>query len=374
MRGLQGLVLGIVMACVVPRSFVGEKVAGFGSGSTAPAAPAAPDSADRPRNVILMIGDGMGLSQITAARVGRGAPLHLERLPVVGLQQTWSADGLVTDSAASATAMACGVKTNNGMIGMTPEGAEVPSVLHQAENMGWATGVIATSRITHATPASFVAHHPDRNDEEAIALDYLDVELELLIGGGEDKFRDRRDHRDVLGELEAGGMRVVRSVAEVQGGGRVAAFLADRALPAVRKEGASTLADATGAALAFLESDERGFFLMIEGSQIDWGGHLNHTPWMVTEAIAFDDAVGRALDYAEQHGDTLVVVTADHETGGFALKKGSLEDGRVKGRYVSHYHTATMVPVFAYGPGAELFAGTYDNTAIHDRIAAAMRP
>lgn len=372
MRAMIGLMGLCLVGCAIPRVYVGSEVAGFGTGASLDDVPPA---SDRPRNVILMIGDGLGLSQITAARVARGAPLHLERFPIVGLQQTWAANALVTDSAASATAMACGVKTNNGMIGMTPDETEVPSLLHDAESMGRATGVISTSRVTHATPASFVAHHATRSDEEQIALDFLDVEWELLVGGGADRFSRRSDGRDLIAELEAQGVRVVDSLDLGPGSsGRIAAFLADGPLPAARSEGASTLADATTLALSHLEQREEGFFLMVEGSQVDWGAHLNHTPWLVTEAIAFDDAVGRALSYAEARNDTLVVVTADHETGGFAIDDGSLSEGRVVGRYVSHHHTATMVPVFAVGPGAERFGGTYDNTAIHDRIADLMRP
>ncbi len=356
--------------CVFPRGYTPGPGVDTLSAPAAQAVLAVAEAA-RPRNVVLVIGDGYGLSQITAARVARGGPLALERFAVVGLQQTWSANALVTDSAASATAMAAGVKTDNGVIGMAPDGRAVPSVLHRAEAAGWATGVVATSRITHATPAAFVAHQPDRHEEEAIAADFLDVELEVMIGGGADRFSAREDGRDLLAELQSAGVAVVRSAeaaAAVPVEQRLAWFIAEGKPERARERPPHQLGDAAELAIARLQADPEGFLLVLEGSQIDWGGHYNHTPWMLTEALELDEAIGRVLDATAAAGDTLVVVTADHETGGFALHDGDLATGEVVGRYVSHRHTATMVPVFATGPGAEAFAGVYDNTALHDRL------
>ncbi|MBX2800619.1 MAG: alkaline phosphatase [Myxococcales bacterium] len=355
------------VGCVIPRAYAPPVPP-----SVAFDPPGPPPMEPGPRGIVLMIGDGMGVSQLTSAIVAQGGVSHMERAPVVGLQKTWSADALVTDSAASATAMATGVKTHNGMVGVSPTGAELESILHWAESQGLATGIVCTSRVTHATPAAFVAHEPDRGDEEAIALDFLDVGLDLVIGGGRDRFTDRADGRDLLEELSAAGVRVVGDLADVAGDGPVYALLEDGPLPSVRKGRGDLLPRATAAALAQLSGDPEGFFLLVEGSQVDWGGHLNHTPWLVTEAVDFDASVGVALDFAEAAADVLVVVTADHETGGLALKGGDLQTGEVVGRYTSHRHTAAMVPVLASGPMAETFAGIYDNVGIHERLFAAL--
>ncbi|GAB4429649.1 MAG: alkaline phosphatase [Bacteroidia bacterium] len=334
-------------------------------------------TAPRPRNVILMVGDGMGLTQVSAGMYSVTQPLHLERCPVVGLSKTYSADDLITDSAAGATAFATGKKTYNGAIGVDTDTAALPTILEIAERQGYATGLVATCEITHATPASFAAHRASRNMHEEIALDMSSQNIELLIGGGQGYFERRADGNNLVAVLRANGY-LVRNHSfafedlQIPQGQRLIYFTADGD-PVRKSKGRDYLPAASAFAPRFLSSfDAPGFFLMIEGSQIDWGGHANDGAYVISEMLDFDAAIGEVLDFAAQDKHTLVVITADHETGGMAIQTGSTR-GNLTTAFTSGKHTGVMVPVFAYGPGAELFSGIYENTAIFDKMMEALR-
>lgn len=331
---------------------------------------------DRPRNVILMIGDGMGAAHLTAARVARGT-LQIERMPVGGMVTTFPIGSFVTDSAASGTAFATGVATINGMISMTPDGERPSTVLELAEERGMSTGLVVTCSVTHATPAVFAAHAPSRTMEQEIAAQIAGSGVDVLFGGGWAWFvpagaeeSRRRDGIDAMALLESR-MPVVRTADDLRSLGSVeaaAALLAPRHLPAVGERGI-TLAEMTRLALDILSRNRKGFFLMVEGSQIDWGAHDNDAPAVIAETIDFDDAVGAALDFAERDGRTLVVVTADHETGGFALLEGSVADSLVgRTAFATDGHTASMVPLFAFGPGSGEFGGIRSNAVVGARL------
>lgn len=333
---------------------------------------------ERPKNIILMIGDGMGISQITAGMYANGNRLNLERCTVVGLHKPHASNKLITDSAAGATAFSCGKKTNNGMIGMTPDGSPCQTILEQAESRGLATGLITTSTIVHATPAAFIAHQPSRKNMEEIADDIFRTEVDLLIGGGK-KYFDRRekDDRDLIEEWTKRNYVVKDYFQEdfdrivVPYNDNFVYFTADND-PLPVSQGREYLPMATRLAPEFLKTrSDQGFFLMIEGAQIDWGGHANDANYIISEMLDFDEAVGAALDFAESNKETLVIITADHETGGFAINPGSTMDSMIT-EFTSRYHTASMVPVFAYGPGAELFSGVYDNTEIYHLMCKAL--
>ena len=331
-----------------------------------------------PKNIILMIGDGMGLTQITAGMYRNDNSLHLERMPVIGLHKSYAYDDLITDSAAGATAFACGVKTYNGAIGVNPDTVAVKTILEEAEERNLATGMVATSTIVHATPASFIAHVKQRKMYEDIAADFLETDIDFFAGGGK-KYFDRRetDERNLYEELRAKGYTVSDYFQEdfekidLNSANKIAYLTSDKD-PLTVIKGRDYLEPISVAATNFLnkKGDENGFFLMIEGSQIDWGGHANDSEYIITEMIDFDKTIGRILDFAELDGETLVIVTADHETGGYAINPGSTQDTIVAG-FTSDYHTGVMIPVFAYGPGAELFAGIYENTAIYYKMRAA---
>lgn len=339
-----------------------------------------PSKLPKPKNIILLIGDGMGLTQITAGLYQNNNSLNLEGFNNIGLHKSYSADKLITDSAAGATAFACGVKTYNGAIGVDEDTVAVKTLLEMAEEQNMPTGIIATSTITHATPGSFIAHQPSRNMQEAIAADFLNTEVDFFVGGGMKYFSSREtDDRNIIEELKANNYQVDNffdtelSDIKIDRSKNFAYFTANGS-PLPKTSGRNYLNQSTDMALDFLSkrSGEAGFFLMIEGSQIDWGGHANDSEYIITEMLDFDKTIGKVLDFAKKDGNTLVVVTADHETGGYAINPGS-EMGEIIGAFTTDYHTAAMIPVFAYGPGGEMFCGIYENTAIFDFIKTLKR-
>jgi alkaline phosphatase len=328
-----------------------------------------------PKNIILLIGDGMGLAQVTAGMYANGNKLNLERFPVTGMIKTHSSSHLITDSAAGATAFSCGCKTYNGAIGVTKDKKNCLTILEQAEKNGLATGLISTSSITHATPASFIAHVSSRTEMEGIAAFFLQTELDFLVGGGLQYFNDRKkDQRNLYSELAKKGWFVsnfqeqklseLRPTPE-----KPFAWFSALGEPDSVSGGRDYLPLAAKMAPDFLKKrSEKGFFLMLEGSQIDWACHAKNGTRAVDEMLDFDAAIGEILRFAEADGNTLVVITADHETGGLALEQG--EGFEVLDlEFNTGYHTATMVPVFAFGPGAEQFGGVLDNTDIYWKMA-----
>ncbi len=319
-----------------------------------------------PKNIILLIGDGMGTTQVYAGYTAKKGIMNITGMPVSGFSITWSASDYITDSGAGGTALATGFKTNNGRIGVDAKGVAVKSILEMAEKDGLSTGLISTSAITHATPASFIAHTPKRSDYEDIAYDFLKTDIDVFIGGGYNHFARRADSLNLIDSLIARGYFIARDLKDVDvpSTQRLAALLADEHMPSMTKGRENMLPDATEMALKMLKRNKKGFFIMIEGSQIDWGGHDNDANYVVSEMVDFDNAVGKALQFAAKNSKTLVIVTADHETGGFGLTGGSIASGEVQGVFLSKDHTATMVPVFAYGPGSEVFTGVQQNTDI----------
>jgi alkaline phosphatase len=325
-----------------------------------------------PKNIILLIGDGMGVAHLTLGQIATGG-LNAERMPVGGLIKTFPFGGMVTDSAASGTAMTTGHKTRNGMISISPDGDTLTTVFEYAEERGMSTGLVATSSITHATPAVFITHVVDRGMEAEIARQMAGSGLDLMIGGGWSFFvpgeiegSRRPDELDLIAILKER-MPVVRSAEELmrlEGTASAAAFLAPRECPPAM-ERSYTLADLASAAIRILSAGENGFILMVEGSQIDWAAHDNDDSGILYEMKDFDGAVGSALDFAESDGRTLVIMTSDHETGGLGLNEPPLTSSRVVApAFTTDDHTMEMVPILAFGPGSEAFGGIHDNTFI----------
>lgn len=333
-----------------------------------------------PKNVILLIGDGMGLPQITGAMYMNNNQTIFEEFKNIGFHKSHASDNLVTDSAAGATAFASGVKTYNGAVGVNARKEPVPTLLEMAEEKGMATGLIASSSITHATPGAFVGHVETRTDKDGIALGFMDTEVDIFIGGGMDNFSRRQaDDRNLVEELKRKGYQMSNffdngevELLNIKTGQNIGYFTANgEPLPVT--EGRDYLVPATRKALDFLDKrSEKGFFLMIEGSQIDWGGHANDANYVVAELHEFEKVISAALDYAARDKNTLVIVTADHETGGFAVQPGSTLNN-IEVAFTTKSHTALMIPVFAMGPGAEAFRGIYENTAIFDKIKMALK-
>jgi alkaline phosphatase len=325
----------------------------------------------RPRNIVVMIGDGMGVAQVTAGHTRKGQ-LELQKFQHLGLLLThaYGAD-YITDSAAGATALSTGVATLNGMIGMGPDSLRRETVLERAKTKGKKTGLVTVCSITHATPASYVAHVLSRNMQLEIALQIADErKADLYLGSGwgwflpKERGGKRTDGRDLLTEMQKGGFAVVLTDSAFQipqnrkSSKLIGLFAEDHVGNAQTRT--PKLAEMTSYALEAL-SGKSGFFLLVEGSQIDWAGHDNQSDQIMAEMADFDDAIGVVLRYAERNPETLIIVTADHETGGYAIVGGSAKERTIQGGFLTDHHTGAMVPLFAMGPGAEKFAGIRPN-------------
>ena len=338
------------------------------------------------KNVILLIGDGTGLSQISSAFYFKKTSPNYARFKSIGLIKTSSSREEVTDSAAGATAFASGIKTYNGAVGVADDSTEVKTLVEIVSPLHIKTGLICTSSIQHATPASFYAHVINRGLYEDIAADMVVSDIDFFAGGGTQFFNRRKDGKNLLKDLETKGFGLdttaLGTFSSIKQYSKMGYLLAENAMDPVAKGRGDFLPKATELGIQFLnkDTDNPNFFLMVEGSQIDWGGHDNNAAYLISELIDFDDAIGKALDFAEKDGNTLVIVTADHETGGFTLASTlkTAEDGttysdynEITGTFSTNGHSATLIPVFAYGPGAEAFSGVYENTEIFHKILEA---
>jgi alkaline phosphatase len=325
------------------------------------------------KNIILMIGDGMGVSQIYAGMTANHGHLNIEQFQNIGFSKTYSYNDYVTDSGAAATALASGKKTFNDAIGVDADTLPTTSILEYAEKNNKVTGLIVTCSVTHATPASFIAHQSARNKAEEIATDFLKTDIEVFIGGGLKYFNHRNDQLDLTKTLVANGYKMVYTPDSLQTtkGDKIAGLLWEEHGPKISGGRGDMLVSSTLKTLEVLSHDSDGFFLMIEGSQIDWGGHDNDTKYIIDELLDFDRVIGKVLDFAQKNGNTLVIVTADHETGGMTLNGGNIEKGEVNAKFTTSEHTGVMVPVFAYGPGSESFRGIYENTEIFNKMMVA---
>jgi alkaline phosphatase len=334
----------------------------------------------KPKNVILLIGDGMGLSQLSSLFYFKEDAVNMSRFTHTGLIGTSSATNKITDSAASGTAFACGEKTYNGAIGVSTDTTMLMNLTELLAGQQMKSGLIATSSITNATPAAFYAHTPSRYQEEEIARQLTDANISFFAGGGLQFFNKRSDHIDYLDTLSGKGYLVdTLGLANpgLQSAHKYGFLLAQNAMTTMTDGRGDFLSRATRLAIEYLSQNEEGFFLMVEGSQIDWACHENDTEYLIAEMIDFDQAVGVAMDFAENDGSTLVVVLADHETGGFTLSPGTGEDmenpnNEIQPSFSTGDHSATLIPVLAFGGGAEDFSGIYENTEIFDRILQAL--
>lgn len=321
------------------------------------------------KNVILMIGDGMGLEQLSAAWVVNGRHLNItDNFPYTGLQWTYSASKLVTDSAAAGTALATGSKTNNGMIAMSPDRQPLETLSEYAKSKGMKTGTSVVCRICDATPAVFSTHAAHRDSLYDITAQFVDSRLDFLFGGGLRWWENRPDGRDLTAEVEAKGYTFVKDVKALEAvkEGPVIALTSYMELPAaLDREGAHQASVAK--ALELLDN-KKGFFLMVEGSCIDDYGHANKVGYVMEEIFDFDRTVGVVLEWAAKDGETLVIVTADHATGGMTLLDGNIAEQRVGVNFSNTGHNGVAIPVFAWGPRAEEFVGIYENAELSQKI------
>lgn len=321
-----------------------------------------------PKNVIVMIGDGMGPAQVYSLLLTSKEKTSFERFPYSGFSITKSASNEITDSAAGGSAIANGTKTNNGVVGMDPDSIPVPSMLEIFAEQGKKTGVVVTCSVTHATPADFIAHNISRKHDEEIALEIANKEkLDVLFGGGKKYFTERKDSVDLVGKMWENGWNVYDSLPQIEDNNARTMVLTCRKHMAEAPKRGDFLPNATAKAIEMLDN-EKGFFLMVEGSQIDFACHANDSATLVNEMIDFDKTINVVLDFAEKDGNTLVVVTADHETGGLSFIDPKGKYKRTDFNFSTGSHSAVFVPVFSYGPGAENFSGIMDNTDIIKKI------
>ncbi len=343
----------------------------------------------------------MGDAQRTAARwlsVGQTGQLEMDAMPILGWSRTAAADNPITDSAAAGTAIATGVKTNNGVIAMDPFGIPLITILELAQDRGMAVGLVTTTQISHATPATFAAHVPDRNMMAEIALQMLTAQVDVLLGGGEDEFLpttstgcypqagERTDGRHLIAEAIAAGYAYVCdetgfTAVDPSSTPRLLGLFADENM--VRPFSPS-LPDMTQMAIDILSQNPQGFFLMVEAGQIDWAGHANDASNIIGDTLEMDQAVLVGKTYATNHPETLITVTSDHETGGMSVdltpSGAPNEDGPFwmpdgtpfYVNWTTTGHTAADVPTTGQGPWSDLLEGSHENTHIFEVMNSAI--
>ncbi|MGD2092769.1 MAG: alkaline phosphatase [Candidatus Aminicenantes bacterium] len=354
------------------------------------------------KNIIFIVPDGMGLANVTAARIYKYGlskeRLSFETLERIGYQSTYSQNSLVTDSAASASAWACGQKFNNGEISFHGETEEAPqTILELAKAKGKSTGLVATSTITHATPAAFGAHVKSRSCENEIARQYiLKTEVDVILGGGKMRFNSTSNDRcgssgDFITAAKTKGYTIVYTKEEmlkVQNTNKLLGLFSEgpltpgpkRASDDIIKSREPTLAEMTGTALKILEQNDKGFFLLVEASQVDWANHAHNLEYQIAEMLGLDQAVGVVLDWvnarSNRKSETLIIIVPDHETGGFAINGpyGSTitEPGQlVTVGWTSKGHTAVDTTIWSQGPYSQYLGRAIDNTDIFHIMKAA---
>lgn len=326
------------------------------------------------KNVILMIGDGMSLMDVYAAWVCNRGRLWLDNAQYIGLSATHCTDKLITDSGAGGTALATGHKTKYHALGVDPEGKPLTTIIDLAKRKDKDAGIAVTCRLWDATPADFCCHNINRDNEQEIVADYPTSGVDFAFGGGAKYFTNRKDGRNIFEELKNQGYYIARTWEELEKwkSGKVfcVPYEVDTPLPDERGD---LLARATMKGISLMNQNKNGFYMMVEGSQLDDYGHFNQLDMLMKELHDFDRTIGEVMKWAAKDGETLVVVTADHETGGLTLHGGDLATGRIEAKFASTGHTGVMVPVYAFGPGAEEFTGFMDNTEIFWKIKKLMR-
>ncbi|MBI80928.1 MAG: alkaline phosphatase [Gammaproteobacteria bacterium] len=357
-------------------------------------------SSSKAKNLILFIGDGMSLSQITAYRLitgGSNSRISVDNFPYSGIVLTHSEDGVVTDSASSATAYSTGYKTNNTYLGLDSNKKSLENLTETLNRFGFVSSLLATSEITHATPAAFAAHIDLRWKTDEISSQMLNSKVSTFLGGGRHFFLPenlggkREDGRNLIEELKDNNILLTTKEEMLNlvpnTSKKVFGLFADEHLRNIdtpenhiyEPSLTEMVQFAVNRSNRFVDEGCEGFFIMAEGSQVDWAGHVNNLDYLITEMKDLDTAIEWALEYAKDNDDTLVVVTSDHETGGLLIEPTNPVDYTSQGVKISFNtavgsgtHTGVPVPIYAYGPGAENFTGTLDNTDVYGAITASL--
>lgn len=332
--------------------------------------PSKKDIEKKPPNVILLIGDGMGLSQLSSAFYYGELKSNFSRFKEIGLINTSSSSHKITDSGAGATAFCCGEKTYNGAIGVNSDSISIPNIVEILSEKNYNTAVISTSAVTHATPACFFSHVKSRGMQNEIAEQLVESDIDFFAGGGTKYFTNRNDEKDLMKQLKEKGFIVNAELKtlNLNKKDKYGFLLAESGMPKMLEDRGDFLPDYTKLALDYLDQDDESFFLMVEGSQIDWAGHDKNAEYLITELLDFDKTVGVAMDFAEKNQNTLVIVLADHETGGFTLAANDGDYSEIKPKFATSDHSTTLIPVLAFGPGAETFKGIYQNHEVFYKL------
>ncbi|WP_437371782.1 alkaline phosphatase [Maribacter litoralis] len=334
---------------------------------------------EAPVNIILMIGDGMGVPQISTAFYFEDQTSNFERFKSIGFHKSSSTSHWITDSAAGATAFSIGEKTYKRAIGVSADTVPKETILEKLQDKGYKTGLISLTSLTHATPASFYAHVKDRDMHEEIAEQLVVSNVDFFAGGGRKYFNQRKDAKNLFLELANRQYNVdTLALSKSNASAKNAFILTEEGLPSKIDGRGDFLKEATENALHYFDQANQPFFMMIEGSYIDWGGHAENAEMVISEVSDFDRTLGAVLDFVESHPNTLLVVTADHETGGVSVGK-FYETDKESGKktevpqkvgvyFNTDQHSGELIPVFAKGKGAHNFQGIYENSEIYHHM------
>ena len=334
-------------------------------------------STKRAKNIILLIGDGTSLAQLYAGYTANRGALNLFQLKNIGLSKTSSHDNYITDSAPGSTAISSGIKTNNRFVGVDHTGKSVPLIPELIARKRIKTGLITCGDIADATPADFYAHQSSRDDATAILKDLLKSPVDVLMGSGDESLNNvgilKESDKAKIGENIVSELstryKIVSSLDSVREKQNNKWIVIEKRAGLSMLDGRGDwLQQALAKTIKVFSKRKEGFFLMAEGAQVDYGGHDNNIAYVATEVMDFDKTIGDALHFADKDGETLVIVTADHETGGLTLLDGDYTKGYVSGQFSTNDHTALPVQVFAYGPQSFRFRGVYENTALFKKI------
>ncbi len=330
----------------------------------------------KPKNIIFMVGDGMGVAQVYTSIVAMKGKSNFERFRHIGFSKTYSHSDYTTDSGAGGTALFTGEKVNNKAIAMNPDGKPLTTLLEKAQEYGMKTGFVVSTIVNCATPSATYAHVSNRNHFDSITYQLSLSDIDFFSGGGAGYFKkaNRKDGLSPIDTLIKRGFDIVYTIEDMEKSQaqKIGALFTEW-YPAKYPERGDILGKGVAKAIQHLNKSDKGFVLMIEGSQIDYGGHDTCMIKLRDEVVEFDNVIGKVLEFAIQDGETLVIVTADHETGGLTLPTGNIKDGRSDAIFTTTNHTGVMVPIFAYGPGAENFTGIMENTDIYPKIMQIMQ-
>ena len=335
-----------------------------------------PPASNEVRNIIFMIGDGMGLEQISCAWVLNRGKLNIDQLPVVGLHRTYCANDLITDSAAGGTALAVGQKTALDHVGCDPDGNPLYSIFVRAQQAGMKTGCVTVCHLADATPCDFCCHNESRYDSDGLIAGYAECGVDFIAGGGRDYFGPKRqDGRDIVAEMKAKGYNYADNEEQMLNAPLpVLALMSDDNLPVAQERG-DLFRHMTARCLELLDeaAGEKGFVAMIEGSCIDDWLHSNRIDLAMEETLDFDRTIGDVLQWAANDGHTLVIVTADHSTGALTLQDGDIAEGRIGVEFGNEGHNGIAVPYFAWGPGSGAFGGIMENEELGRKVMSMIK-